>query len=183
MWNNHWLIINFCSHKFLDFILKSLSYLHVHLLGISAIIFVMLLTQNVLCLLGVVCIHAMCYSVVVCFEFVLNMPRLSKEQRVRVCLEHTKYQNAEEVRRRGPVLWGNILAPTKRTIIQTYRKSLWEATCHDLNKGRTVRTRENIEHVCEFLLQDGKRSSGRNELGLSRSSFHCIAILDVKFHP
>ena len=121
-------------------------------------------------------------------EFVLNMPRLTKEQRVWVCLEHTKCNNATEVRRRWQGHWGDIPAPPKRTITKTYRKFLQEATCHDLNRVRsgrvrTARTPEIIERVRETLLQLSKRSSRRNGLGLSRSSFHRIAKLDIKFHP
>ena len=79
-------------------------------------------------------------------------------------------------------------APTKRTISTTYREFLREATCHDLNKGRsgrprTARTPENIELVRKSLTQHGNRSSRRNGLGLSQSSFHRIAKLDIKFHP
>ena len=97
-------------------------------------------------------------------EYILNMPRLSKDQRVWVCLEHARIQNAAEVRRRWPGRWGNIPAPTKRIISTTYRKFLREATCHDLNKGRsgrprTARTPENIELVRESLSQHGERSS------------------------
>ena len=45
-----------------------------------------------------------------------------KDQRVWVCLEHARFQNAEEVRRRWPDRWGNIPAPTKRTYASLYRK-------------------------------------------------------------
>ena len=88
----------------------------------------------------------------------------------------------------APGRCGNIPAPFKRTISTTYRiESLREATCHDLNKGRSGRPRtakapENIELVRESLTQHGNRS-WRNGLGLSRSSFHRIAKLDIKFHP
>ena len=117
------------------------------------------------------------------------MPRSSKDQRVWVYLEHARIQNAAEVRRRWRCRWGNnIPAPTKRTISTTLRKFLREATCHDLNKGRsgrprTARTPENIELLRESLTQHGNRSSRRNGLGFSRSSFHRIAKLDIKFHP
>ena len=62
-----------------------------------------------------------------------------------------------------------------------------ETTCHDLNecrsgRQRTARTPENIELVRESLTQHGNISR-RNELGLSRSPFHCIAKLDMRFHP
>ena len=63
-----------------------------------------------------------------------------------------------------------------------------EATWHNLNEGRsgrrrTARTPENIELVRESLMQHGNRSSRRNGLGLSRSSFHRIEKLDIRFHP
>ena len=35
-------------------------------------------------------------------ELILTMPRLNKDQRVWVCLEHARVQNAAEVRRRWP---------------------------------------------------------------------------------
>ena len=82
-----------------------------------------------------------------------------------------------------------IPARTKRINNQrNVSKILREATCHDLNKGRsgrprTARTPENIEFVRESLTQHGNRSFRRNGLGLSRSSFHHIAKLDIKFHP
>ena len=108
------------------------------------------------------------------------MTRLSKEQRVWVCLQHASIQNAVEVKRRWPSRWGNVPSPIKRTITKAYQKFLQEATCHDLNKGRSgrrrnARTPKNIE-------QHGNRSSRRNGLGLSRSSFHRIAKLDITFH-
>ena len=63
-----------------------------------------------------------------------------------------------------------------------------EAICHDLNRGqsarpRTARTADNIERVRESLSQHGIKSSRRNGLGLSRTSFDHIAKLDIKFHP
>ena len=103
------------------------------------------------------------------------MPRLSKEQRVWVCLQHARIQNAAEVKRRWPGRWGNVPSPTKRTITKTYQKFLQEATCHDLNKGRsgrrrTARTPENIELVRESLTQHGNRSSRRKGLGRDRGA-------------
>ena len=110
------------------------------------------------------------------------MPTLSKDQRLWVRLQHANIQNAVEVKRRWPGGWGNVPSPIKRTITKTYQKFLQEATCHDLNKGRsgrrrTARTPKNIEHVRESLTQRGNRSSRRNGLGLSRSSFHRTAKL------
>ena len=127
----------------------------------------------------------LCFILVVFyFRFILDMPRLSKDQRVWVCLEHARIQNAAEVRTRWPGRWGNIPAPSKRTISTTHWKFLQEATCHDLNKGRsghprTARTPENIELVRESLTQHGNRSSRRNGLELSSRSFHRIAKPDI----
>ena len=132
----------------------------------------------------------LCFILVVFyFRFILNMPRLSKDQRVWVCLEHARIQNAAEVRRRWPGRWGSIPAPPNEQSAQRIENFCEKrSTCHDLNKGlsgrpRTARTPENIELVRESLTQHGKRSSRRNGLGLSRSLFHRIAILDIKFHP
>ena len=88
-------------------------------------------------------------------------------------MQHVRCRNAAEVRRRWQGRFGNIPAPTKRTITKTYQKF----------RPRAVRTPENIELVRESLTQHGNRSSRQNGLGLSRSSFHRIAKLDIKFHP
>ena len=116
------------------------------------------------------------------------MPRLSEDQRIWMCLHHARIQNAAEAKRRWPHRWENAPSPTKQTITKAYQKFLQEATCHDLNKGRsgrrrTARTPENIELVRESLTLHGNRSSRRNGLGLSRSSFHRISKLDIRFHP
>ena len=68
---------------------------------------------------------------------------LSEDQRVWVCLEYARIQNAAGVKRRWPGRWVNIPASAKREFLR-------EATCHDLNKSRsgrprTARTPENIE--------------------------------------
>ena len=109
------------------------------------------------------------------------MTRLSKEQRLWVCLQHASIQNAVEVKRRWPSRWGNVPSPTKRAITKTYQKFLQEATCHDFNKGRSGRRRNARTH--KNIEQHGNRLSRRNELGLSQSSFHCMEKLDIIFHP
>ena len=63
-----------------------------------------------------------------------------------------------------------------------------EGTCHNLNdlrssRRRIARTEENIEIVRRSLIQNGKRSSRRNGLGLSHRTFQRIVKLDIKFHP
>ena len=116
------------------------------------------------------------------------MPHLTIEQRVWVCIEYARVANVQEVLRRWPNYWCNIPTPSKETVIKTYRKFVGEGTCHNLNKlrsgrRRTARTGENIELVRRSLLQNGKRSSRRNGLGLSRRTFQRIVKLDIKFHP
>ena len=118
----------------------------------------------------------------------INMPRLTKDQRVWICLEYAKVNNACEVLRRWAERWGNLPPPTKRTVMITYRKFVREGTCLNVNKGRsgrrrTARTAENIELVRESLTENGQRSGRRNGLGLSRATFERIVKFDIKFHP
>ena len=116
------------------------------------------------------------------------MPRLTKDQRVWVSLEYGRVNNAQEVRRRWAGRWGNVPAPTVRTVLRTFQKFVREGTCLNLNQGRsgrqrTARTAANIELVRQSLLENGQRSSRRNGLGLSRRTFQRIVQLDIKFHP
>ena len=115
------------------------------------------------------------------------MPRLTLDQRVWICIEFSKCNNAHEVIRRWPNRWQNVRPPTDKTVKQTFRKFEAEATCHNLNKGRsgrprTVRTAGNINHVRTSLQQDGIRTSRRNGLNLSPSSFLRIT-KELKLHP
>ena len=96
--------------------------------------------------------------------------------------------NAEEVIRRWPIHWANVPSPSKHTMIKTFRKFVREGTCHNLNKGRsgrtrTARTAENIELVRQSLTENRQRSSRRNGLGLSLRTFQRIVKFDLKFHP
>ena len=116
------------------------------------------------------------------------MPRLTIAQRVWVCIEYARVNNAQEVIRRWAIYWDNIPAPSKQTVIKTFRKFEREGSCHNLNKGRsgrtrTARTAENIELVRRSLTENGQRSSRRNSLGLSRRTFQRIVRLDLNFHP
>ena len=72
---------------------------------------------------------------------VIKMPRLTNDQRIWLCLEYARVNNACEVQRRWAERWGNLPAPTKRTVMKTYRKFVHEGTCHNLNKGRSGRWR------------------------------------------
>ena len=76
----------------------------------------------------------------------------------------------------GQFIGGNVPSPSKHSVIKTFRMFVREGTCHNLNQGRSVRTRtartaENIELVRQALTQNGQRSSRRNGLGLSRRTF------------
>ena len=118
----------------------------------------------------------------------LKMPRPSNDQRTWVCLEMARVQNATEVIRRWPARWPNIPPPTKILVAITYQRFQREGTVHNLNKGqsvrpRTIRTPHNINLVQEYLTQDGNRSSRRNGLGLSPTSFLRIVERDINFHP
>ena len=70
------------------------------------------------------------------------MPRLTIEQRVWICSEYAKVNNAEEVLRR----WRN---SGIRTVRRTFQKFVREGTCYNINHGRsgprrrTARTTEN----------------------------------------
>ena len=85
----------------------------------------MFCSKNVGCLLGVATVA--CYILrsfglnVLCSEFILNyMPRLNKEQRVWICLEHVRFQHRRNLKENGP---GNNPASTKLTIsTATYPK-------------------------------------------------------------
>ena len=109
----------------------------------------------------------------------INMPHLTKDQRVWICLEYGRVNNACEVLRRWAERWGDVPAPTKRTVMQTYGKFVHEGTCLNVNKGRsgrrrTARTAANIEMVRQSLMENGLRSGRRNGFGLSRTTFEII---------
>ena len=50
----------------------------------------------------------------------LNMPPLTKDQRVWICVEYARVNNAEEVRRRWLGHWPNDRVPTTATIKRTF---------------------------------------------------------------
>ena len=116
-----------------------------------------------------------------------EMAPLSKNQRVWICLEYARTNNASEVLRRWRRHWPNLPPPTVRTIMKTYNKLLTEGTCLNLNKGRsgprnTVTTPANIQRVRNSLIANGRRSLRRNGLRLTRSTFLRIA-KTIRFHP
>ena len=83
-------------------------------------------------------------------ERILKMPRLTVQQRIWVCIEFSRVDNAEEILRRWNYRWPNDEAPSAKTIRNTFAKFQREGTCHNLHKGnsgrrRTVRTPETKE--------------------------------------
>ena len=115
------------------------------------------------------------------------MVQLSKQQRVWLCLEFARVGNAAEVQRRWPMHFPQRPAPSLPAIRKNVTKLNNEATCHNLNKGRsgrrtTVFTQQNINRVRNSLRNNGKRSSRRNGLHLSATSFRRI-VKKIKFHP
>jgi len=114
---------------------------------------------------------------------ILVLPRI----RVWVCLEFARVNNAIEVKRHWPNHWPGIQPPSDRTITATFNKFVREGTCLNLNKNRsgrrrTARTQGNINNVQQSLQQNGRRSSTRNGLGLTRSSFLRIVHNDIKLY-
>ena len=121
------------------------------------------------------------------FENNIAMPRLTIAQRTWVCIEFARTANAHEVLRRWRYRWQNIRPPTIRTILKNFEKFEADGTCHNLNKercgrNRTVRTPANIARVRNVVRRHGKRSSRRNGLNISPTSFRRI-MKDIKFHP
>ena len=115
------------------------------------------------------------------------MPRLNKEQRIWVCEEMARLANAAEVVRRWPALWPDIPVPNVSTIKRLWKKFENHGTCLKRNQGnsgrpRTARNQGNLERVRESLAQNGARSSRRNGLGLTQSSFVRI-VKEIRFHP
>ena len=116
------------------------------------------------------------------------MVQLTTDQRVWVCLEMARVNNALQVRR----LWANqfpgVQPPTARTIRQNYRKYRTHGTSLNRNQNnsgrrRTARSVQNIRRVRRSLQRNGNVTSRRNGLNLSRSSFNRIVRLDIHFFP
>ena len=64
----------------------------------------------------------------------VNMPRLTKDKRVWICVEYARVNNAEEVRRRLLGHWPNDRVPNRATIKRTFDKFVTESTCLNLKK-------------------------------------------------
>ena len=79
------------------------------------------------------------------------MPRLTLHQRVWICIEFSKCSNAREVIRRWPNRWPNDRPHTDKTVKQTFHKFEAEATCHNLNKGQSGRSRTAIQNASNNL--------------------------------
>ena len=93
-----------------------------------------------------------CKRRILIFHTKLNMPQLTKDQRVCICVEYARVNNAEEVRTRWLGHWPSDRVPTRATIKRTFDKFVTEGTCLNLNKGRsgrmrTGRTLENIDLI------------------------------------
>ena len=84
------------------------------------------------------------------FSF-LNMPCLTVQQRVWVCLEYAMVNNAEEVIRRWPIHWGNVPSPSKHTVIKTFRKFVREGTCHNLKDEAVEQGRRERQKILNWF--------------------------------
>ena len=67
------------------------------------------------------------------------MTQLSKDQRIWICLEFARSNNASEVIRRWINHWLSMRPPTVWTVTKSYQQFLNEGTCLDVNKGRSGR--------------------------------------------
>ena len=114
------------------------------------------------------------------------MPEIGPVNKTTTSLD-VRVNKATEVRRRWYLHFAERAPPSITVIKKNVKKFNEEATCHNLNKGRsghlkTVVNQENIDMVRQSLDEDGKRSSRRNGLGLKPTSFRRI-VKEIKFHP
>lgn len=113
--------------------------------------------------------------------------QLTTEQRVWVCLEMAKFENAPFVRRKFRQAFPNRRPPALSTIRKNFAKYKSKGTSLNQNKGnsgrpRTATSDANIALARQALLQDGVVSTRRNPLGISGASFSRITN-SIKFHP
>jgi len=66
------------------------------------------------------------------------MVQLTKEQRVWICLEFARVNNAAEVQRRWPIHFPGRAPPSLTAIRKNVKKLNEESTCHNLNKFDTL---------------------------------------------
>ena len=116
------------------------------------------------------------------------MVQLTKEQRVWVCTEMARIDNAHQVRRSWADQWPGVPAPAVKNILANYRKYKEHGTSLNRNKEnsgrpRVIRSADNINRVRRSLQRNGKTSARRNGLGICKSSFSRIVRQDIKFHP
>ena len=116
------------------------------------------------------------------------MGQLTLDQRVWICMEMARLNNAHQVSRSWANHWPGIQAPAVSTIIRNFKKYQEHGTSANRNKGksghqRTARSAESIRRVHRSLQRNGVTSARRNGLGLSRSSFNRIVRCDLRFHP
>ncbi len=91
------------------------------------------------------------------------MVQLTKDQRVWVCTEMVRINNAHQVRRSWVDHWPGIPAPAVKNILANYKKYKEHGTSLNRNKensGRpkAVRSADNINRVRRSLQRNGKAS-------------------------
>ena len=109
------------------------------------------------------------------------MGQLTLDQRVWICMEMARLNNAHQVGRSWANHWPGIQAPAVSTIIRNFKKYQEHGT--SAGRQRTARSAESIQWVRRSLQRNGVTSARRNGLGLSRSSFNRIVRCDLRFHP
>ena len=96
-------------------------------------------------------------------------------------------ENARQVRRSWVQEWPGVPAPSARAILCNYNKYKEHGTSHNrhkVNSGRnkTARSLENVERVRRSIQRNGRVSSRRNGLEMSRRTFDRI-VHELHFHP
>lgn len=114
--------------------------------------------------------------------------QLTQEQRVFIVEEYFRSNNIAVVLNGFVGRFPDRRRPTRRTITKLLEKFQTRGTVKNQNAGnsgrlRTARTPENVELVRQTLEENPEISARRNGLGLSRSTFNKITLLDLNYHP
>ena len=117
-----------------------------------------------------------------------KMVQLTTQERIWICIQMARLQNAAAVQRLWRQQWPGIVPPHPTTIRGNFRK--YQAHCTGLNmsngrsgRSKTARTAVNIRRVRRSLDRNGNTSSRRNGLSIPKSSFSRIIRKDLNFHP
>ena len=117
-----------------------------------------------------------------------RMVQFTTQERIWICIQMKRLQNAAAVQRLWRRQWPGIVPPHPTTIRRNFRKYQAHGTSLNMNKGRsgrrkTARTTVNIRRVRRSLNRNCNTSSRRNGLGIPKSPFSRIIRKALNFHP